>query len=90
MKLLKRLITGVLLGALIQTCYAGFIPKQPLQCSVGSFDAQNVQLKCGKDLKQKRQMNRVYFEKVYGEPTEGKIVKIDTSNSAAANRLKSY
>jgi hypothetical protein len=90
MKLLQRLITGVLLSVLIPICHADFIPKQPLACLVGSFDPQNVQLKCGPGYKQKRQMNRAYFEKVYGEPTEDKVVKIDTSNTAAANQLKSY
>jgi len=83
-------VVGFLFGAFVPASYGGFIPKQSLECQVGSFDVQNVQLKCGPGYKLKRQMNRAYFEKVYGEPDEGKIVKIDTSNTAVAGQLKSY
>jgi hypothetical protein len=84
------LALGLLFIASLQSAWSGSYPEPPLRCVVGSFDFQNVQLKCGTNLKDKRQMNRAYFEKVYGDATEGKVVKIDTSNTATAGQLKSY
>jgi hypothetical protein len=87
-----RYLSGLiaLIVSTITPSMAGLMPDPLLSCAVGSFDSQKVQLKCGPGFKEKRQMSRAYFERIYGDPTEGKVVKIDTSNTAAASQLKSY
>lgn len=91
MKTLRKLLVGLFFfGSFVSVSYGGFSPKNILTCVVGSFDSQNVQLKCGPQGRDKRQMSRSFFTKFYGEPEEGKVVKIDTGSTAVAGQVKSY